>query len=584
MAFDAGMLAAVASEISSFIGARLEKIAQPEKDEVILSLHHGGSSQKLSVCISPSSSRINFTACQKDNPLVPPMFCTLLRKHLSSAKLCAVSQPNFERMLRLSFSARDEMGFDCERVLIVEIMGKYSNLVLCDGEDKILGVLRPVDFTTSSRRQVLSGMKYELPPSQNKYNPLTVSKEQFFDLLDRFQSQSVEKWILQTFCGISKLIAREIAYAYGGSVDCTVDSGDRERLWLAFDYVMRVIRNAEFSPVVIYNQQHIPVEYAFLPIAQYGNAMQVERCPSASAAIEDYFFKKEQTERIHQRGADIFKILSTAKGRLERKIAVQHSELAECAKKEENKHFGDLITANLYQLRRGAEAVSLTDYSKEDCPTVVLQLDSRLSPAQNAQFYYKLYNKAKRAEAELQLQIAKAEAELLYLNTVEESLRKSENESDLSEIREELYHSGYASKMKKSGANAKKHIPKPLRFCSSNGYLILCGKNNVQNDYISMKVASKQDYWFHVKNMPGSHVILVCSGKDEPKEIDFTEAGEIAAYYSKARESTGAEVDYTLVKNLKKPSGAVPGYVIYHTNYSAYVKPKNGNLWDDGKQ
>ena len=543
MAFDAGMLAAVAHELSLMAGARLEKISQPEKDELVFTLHNAGDSKRLSVSVSPNTSRINFTSQQKENPKVPPMFCTLLRKHLSSAKLASVEQPDFERVLYIRFSARDEMGFDCERIVIAEIMGKYSNLILCDGDFKILGVLRPVDFSTSTLRQVLCGMRYELPPSQNKINPLEICEADFISLANKHEGMSAEKWLLQSFCGISRLVAREIAFAYGGCVDAPVRADGTVRLWLSFSHVMNVVKNAEFSSVVIYNERHVPIEYAFLPIAQYGEGALVEQKASASGAIEDYFSQKEHNERLHQRAADIFRLIAAASQRLQRKIEAQSAELLECAKKDINKHYGDMITANLYKLRRGDETVSLIDYSAEDCPSVTLTLDTRLSPAQNAQRYYKLYNKAKRAEQELSLQIERARTELEYLRTVEESLQKAECEADFAEIRAELYQSGYASKMKNANPSSKKHVPKPLRFVSSGGYLILCGKNNIQNDYISTKLASKTDYWFHVKNMPGSHVVLVCTGKDEPDVRDFTEACEKAAYYSKARESEGVEVD-----------------------------------------
>ena len=567
MAFDACMTAAVVSELRNrALFSKVEKVLQPEKDELVLVLHRDRESFRLTLSAGANNPRVHITASIKENPKVAPMFCMLLRKHLLGAKLVEITQPDFERVIRLRFQGADEMGFACDRILVAEIMGKYSNLIFCDGGDRILSAIKVVDFTTSRLRQVLPGMHYEMPPAQDKINPLTISRDAFLSLLrEKDPRMPHDKFLTAHFLGISALTAREISFRASGDTD--------EALYHSFETTMSDIREERFTPVLISDPDTgRPLEFSCIPIAQYGSAAVTETLGSFGELIDRFYSDRDRQDRIRQRSADIFHLLTNAETRLQKKIALQERDLADCASKEKQKQYGDLITANLYRLERGMSRVRLTDYYSEGMPEVELELDTRLTPSQNAQRYYKRYNKMKSAEHALGIQLAHAKNELAYIYTVFESLTKAENETDLDEIRRELYAAGFASKMKNYTAARKAPAPRPMEFLTDDGRRILCGKNNIQNDALTFHTAAKSDYWFHVKNMPGSHVILLCNG-EEPTERDFTQAAMIAAYYSKASDGKNVAVDYTLVRNIKKPGGANPGFVTYSTNYTAYVTP-----------
>ncbi|MBO5373876.1 MAG: NFACT family protein, partial [Clostridia bacterium] len=364
--------------------------------------------------------------------------------------------------------------------------------------------------------------------------------------------------------------ARQITYACTKNIDSTLAEASMSILETAFFNIVDLIKEGSCTPYLMLSPLGEPVEYSYAPLEFYGDGSKIEKCDSFSVAIDAFYEKKSRNERIRQKSSDILRLLTNAQNRVTRKISLQSEELLNCAKSEDLKLFGDLITANIYLMKRGQERISVVNYYDDACPMVEISLDSRLSPAQNAQRYYKKYSKAKTAKIELTKQIELARQELEYIETVFEALSKAETESDLVEIRDELYHSGYASRMKNYSVG-KAQTPKPLKFTTTNGYTVLCGKNNKQNDYITTKLATKTDWWFHVKNLPGSHVLMQTDG-EEPPEVDFTEAAEIAAFYSKAQGNNIA-VDYTPAKNVKKPSGSKPGYVIYHINWTAYVSP-----------
>ncbi len=576
MAFDAGMVAAVAAELRrTLIGGRVDKISQPEKDEITLAVRVANGSYAR-VCISAGNNNphINITEMQKENPMTAPMFCMLLRKHLSSARVTDVMQHGFERVLELRFECRDEMGFLCEKRIIAEIMGKYSNIIFCDGEYRILGAVKPVDFSTSQKRQVLPGMKYELPPPQDKRNPLDETEEAFLSAAKTAsEGQNADKFIVNTYLGIAPVTAREMVFAVAGKSDVPMAMMPPAMLWSAFSAVFDKIRAEQFTPVLLTDGDGKVVEYAFIETRQYGPAVTAETMPSFGVLIDRYFGTRDHVDRVKQRAADIFKLLANAETRLKKKIVQQQKELDDCKEKDKFKKWGDLVTANIWQLKRGMTEAELIDYETENMDTVTVALDNRLSPAQNAQKFYKRYNKAKNAEGALTEQILLAEEELSYLDTVFDALTRAETESDLDEIRDELYHAGYASRMK-SYAQSKNKPTKPLEFKTTNGYRVLCGKNNHQNEYITHKVAGRGDLWFHAKNRPGSHVVMFCGEDWEAvPEADFTDAAMIAAFYSAAEEAKHIEVDYTHVRNLKKPPNAKPGMVIYHKNWSAYVTP-----------
>ncbi len=576
MAFDAGMLACALSEIrKNALGARIEKVFQPERDEIVLQMRSFEGGRRLLIHAGSNSPRICFTEAQRENPAAPPLLCMLLRKHLQGAKLAEVRQEGFERVARLVFETRDEMGFPCRRHLIAEIMGKYSNLMFTDENDKILAVLRPVDFTTSALRQVLPGMIYELPPKQEKADPLQESEEGLLNRLGAANPEaSADKFASLSYLGISAAVSREIAYRANATSERSLAETDPARYCKAFFDVMGAVAQEEFSPCMVQSNGK-PVEYAFCRLTHYGDLEEVS-FKSAGKLLDTFFGSRDREDHIRRRAADVLRILTAADTRIRKKLELQRGELAECEKGAEWKKYADLITGNLHLLARGDTEAELTDYEdyREDGTfgTVTVSLDPRLSPTANAQRFYKRYAKSKTARIELTRQIELGEAELAYLDTVLESLSHAETAADLAEVREELYRSGYASRMKNYTASKKPAHPTVAEFRTSGGYRVLCGKNNLQNEYITHKVASKNDYWFHVKNLPGSHTVML-SGGEEPPERDFTEAAEIAAFFSKGADGRNVEVDYTLVRNVKKPAGGKPGLVIYHTNWSCIVTP-----------
>ena len=575
MAFDAGMLSCVLHEIKEeSLGARVEKVYQPERDEIILQIRSKSGGKRLLINAGSNNPRIGFTTVPKENPQNPPMLCMLLRKHLQGAKLCSVEQFGFERAAILGFETRDEMGYKCVKYLIAELMGKYSNLIFADGDMKIITVLKVIDFSTSSLRQVLPGMKYELPPKQDKADPMETTVEEFIKLASECSPErGCDKFILGSYLGISAAVAREVAFSATGAVDTRLSSCSPRVLWSKFSELIENIKTANYSPTLILDGEK-PIEYAFCQLNQY-SGLEARKVESPSELLDMFFDSRDKEQRIKQRASYVQKLLFNAHARLIKKIELQEGELAECAHGEEYKREGDLITANLYMLKRGMKEASLPDYDNmgEDgtLPYVTVELDERLSPAANAQRLYKRYNKSKNAKIELTKQIELAKQELEYINSVLDSLDKAESPADLAEIRDELYRSGYASKMKGYTAH-KQSSPTVAKFLTSGGYTVLCGKNNIQNEYITFKLSSKTDYWFHAKNAPGSHVVMLCNGEEPPAE-DFTEAAEIAAYHSKAYNGQSVEVDYTFIRHVKKPPAAKPGFVIYHTNWSALVTP-----------
>ncbi len=574
MAFDSGMLACALSEVRrAALGARIEKVYQPERDEIIIQMRSFEGEKKLLINAGSNNPRICFSAVKRENPQNPPMFCMLLRKYLQGSRLVSISQESFDRVAVLEFAGRDEMGFECKRFLIAELMGRYSNLIYTDENKKVVAALKTIDITSASERQLLVGMTYQLPDARGKHDPLSETEEGFYEKFSAAPiERACEKFLLSTYMGLSPAICREIVYRATHHTDTPIEYCIKEDVWRELSVVVDTVKEESFSPCLVYDGDR-PIEYAFMPLTQYAGA-RIDNVESAGAVLDAYFGERDKRQRVHQRAADILKLLTNAEARLIKKLELQRAELRDCEKGSEYKKFGDLITANIYRLKRGDKSVQLDDYESYDedgnFMRVTVTLDERLSPAANAQRYYKRYAKSRNAKVELAKQIEKGEDELAYIYTVFESLTRAETPTDLLEIRDELYRSGYASRMK-SYQERKAHKPQVITFETDDGMRVLCGKNNIQNEYITHTLAAKLDYWFHAKNVPGSHVLLVTDGR-EPTDLDFTRAAEIAAYYSKA-EGDNIAVDYTLAKNVKKPAGGKPGLVIYHTNWTAYVTP-----------
>ncbi len=586
MAFDAGMLACTLSELKqAALGARIEKVYQPERDEIILQMRSFEGGRRLLINAGSGNPRIGFTEIPKENPQNPPMFCMLLRKYLQGAKLTEVCQASFDRVAFLGFETRDEMGFECRRYLIAELMGKYSNLIFADGNKKIITALRTADFSLDSVRQLIPGMTYVLPPAQDKENPLTVTEERFVELWQQApEERGCDKFLVGSFMGVAPVVAREMVYRATGHTDTPLRYCFVDDLWREFSAVMDRIREERFEPSLILAEGKA-VEYSFFPLTQYGDA-ECRAMEGVGKLFDHYFETRDRAQRVHQRAADLLRLVTNAEARIRKKIELQRGELADCKQGTLYKKYGDLITANIYRLNRGDSRALFEDYEtmREDgsFDMVEVALDSRLSPAANAQRYYKRYNKAKNAKVELTRQIELGEGELAYLATVLEALERAESPGDLLEIRDELYRSGYASRMKNYTVR-KSHAPAVMSFRTPDGMKVLCGKNNLQNEHITHKLAEKHDYWFHAKAVAGSHVLLVTEGR-EPTDGDFTAAAQIAAFYSKA-EGDKIAVDYLLAKHVKKPAGAKPGFVIYHTNWTAYVTPDGEKIasWRVGK-
>ena len=583
MPFDSGMLSAVVGELKNrALGARVDKIYQPGKDEIVLYLRGQSENLKLLICATAGRARVSLTDMNFENPSNPPMFCMLLRKHIAGGHVLDVRQIGFDRVFEIKISSHDEMGYVSNKYIVAEIMGKYSNIIFLDENKKIILAQRTVDITSGYDRCILPGFDYVSPPVQSgKQNPLDVSKEQFSDIING-ADKGVLAWklLLSSFCGFSPLITREIVFRASKNTDSLVGECDTEKLWFYFDSIVSCIKNNKYSPFIIFDKDKKPFEFSFTDIYQYGTSFLTKQPQSFMELLDMYFSQKDEKERVTSKAHDILQLLSGVSSKINKKIGALNCELALCADREKYKLYGDLITANIYLLKKGMESALLPNYYDESaaCPKIAVALDKALTPAQNAQRYYKKYNKLKSAKANLERQIALSQRELLYIDTVFESLTKAENEKDLSEIRSELSLAGYGKRLErlsKVSAFAKKSAKKSksfdiMTFKTTNGYTVLCGKNNMQNDYITFTLAQKTDYWFHVKNMPGSHTILVCDGKEPPAQ-DFTDAAMIAAYYSSGKKIPNVAVDYSHVKNIKKPSGAAPGFVVYETNYSAYV-------------
>lgn len=583
MPLDAICLRAVIGELAQrAIGERVEKIYQSDRDEIVLALRGAHGAQKLLLCASSAAPRIHFIEASRENPAAPPMFCMLLRKHLQGAKLAQVSQPDLERIAVFAFDANDEMGVSCKKYLYCELLGKFANVILCDSEHRIIDAIHRVEGDVMlGKRQILPGLFYHLPPEQeNKSNPLLVSEAGFAAAVQAATDDTrLDKWLLNAFYGVSPLLCRELSYRVTEDAATpvgTLTREERSRLCTIFADFIGLVNAERFQPYLLFKKDEAaPFDFTFMPITQYGNAILLKPASSFSALLSEFYERKEQIARMRRRGQDLLRTVTTARDRMTRKLAAQREELARTADREKIKRKGDLITANLYQIEAGERVARVTDFYVDECPEVEIQLDIRLSPQQNAQRYFKQYNKAKTAEIMLTEQVARGENELLYLESVLSSIGESENEQDLAQLRQELRQTGYLSVKQQRGGKKGKEKPihsAPYHYRTSDGFDVFAGKNNLQNDLLTLKTAYKGDIWFHTQKIHGSHVILITQGK-EPTDLAMTQAAEIAAFHSKARESAQVPVDYSEVRNIKKPAGAKPGFVIYHVYHTAYVTP-----------
>jgi len=575
MPLDAICLTAVAGEIrSAVVGGRIDKIHQPGRDEVVLAIR-GNENVKLFLSANPSHPRAQLTQISRENPDKPPMFCMLLRKHLTGARILDLVQPPMERVLRLVLEATDELGDRVERQLVLEAMGRHSNLILLDQDGRIVDCLRRVDSDMSAKRQVLPGLFYHLPPVQTKLDPTGLSREELeHELAAAPEESQADRWLLDTFGGISPLISRELAWRAGGRTDIRLhqlgETG-RSRLLDELEQLLSNVKKNNFTPVVI-KRENKPSDFTFMTVGQYEGLAQTEQAESFGQLLDDFYATRETMERVRQQGQDMIRTVTNARDRTARKLGLQEQELEATKDRERLREMGDIITSNLHTMSKGMPRLKTYNFYDPEGGEIEIPLDPLLTPQQNAAKYYKEYNKAKTAEQMLTVQREKGRRELDYLNSVLESVALAEGERDLLEIRQELVETGYMRRPSKAKGREKKLVSRPLEFCSSTGMRISVGKNNAQNDLLTTKMAAKNDVWFHTQKIHGSHVILWTQG-GQPDLQSMNEAAQLAAWFSQGREADKVPVDYTPVRFVKKPAGARPGMVVYTTYETAWVTP-----------
>ena len=572
MALDAICLQAVVEELRpQLLGLRIDKVQQPARDQVILLLR---GNRRLLLNAGASAPRMQLTELLRDNPAEPPMFCMLLRKHLVGARVADIVQPPLERLVRLELDITDDFGQPGKRTLILEAMGRRSNLILLDGEGRIIDCLRRVDTDMSLQRQVLPGLFYEQPAATDRL-PVTEETEEGFrgKIADGSPERKIDAFLLDEYFGVSPLMARELVFRATGEVDTRVFEATRaviDRLWEEISEFVRCVQGNNFTPVAL-RQDGKYFDYFCRPICQYGNSAETEQFESFSALMDAFYEARERQERVRQRGADLIRTATTARDRLRRKLAMQEKDYAATQDRDRLRVCGDLITSNLYRMERGQNKLVCENYYDENYAETTIQLDPLLTPQQNAAKYYKRYTKAKTAEKYLREQMEIARRDLEYLESVLEEIRQGETEQDFIDIRNELKDSGFLRSQGK-GKKELKRSSKPREFRTSDGFRVLVGRNNRQNDQLTLKDADHRDLWFHTQKIHGSHVIL-CTGGQAVSDDTIVEAAKIAAYYSQARESGNVPVDYTPVKFVKKPSGGRPGMVIYNTYQTVNVVP-----------
>ena len=567
MPLDAICLQGVVGELApQLTGSRIEKIQQPARDQIILLLR---GSRRLFLNAGANQPRIHLTEQLRDNPSQPPMFCMLLRKHLSGGIIESVRQEPLERVVTLTVLASDEMGERSRFTLVWEGMPRRANLILCDRDGRIIDCLRRVDLEAEQDRQVLPGLFYRLPTRQDKRSPLDITEEEFRALLSHAAPDApLDGWLLDTFTAISPLVARELTVRACGSTDAPASQGNA--LWDVFSRWQQSVNENTFTPTLIKRNGSL-ADFTYGPVTQYGTYAETEIYDSFSHLLDDFYEKREQAERVKQKGRDLLKTATTARDRVRRKLAAQEKELAACLDRDHLRICGELITANLYRMERGQSRLTAQNYYDENCADVDIPLDVRLSPQENAARYFKQYAKAKTAEKYLTAQLQRGREELQYLESVLQELAQAESEQDFNDIRTELMDGGYLRGRGKKQPGFQR-ASKPREFRSSAGLRILVGRNNRQNDRLTTKDADKRDIWLHTQKIHGSHVIL-CTGGAEPDEQSLMEAASLAAYFSQAQGSTKVPVDYTPVKFVKKPAGAKPGMVVYTTYQTMLADP-----------
>ena len=574
MAFDGAFVSQIVKEINdTALDGRIDKIHQPGKEEIIIGLRTKNGVYKLLLCANASSPRFHFTNLNPENPKQPPMFCMLLRKHLSSGRFLGAEQIGMDRTVHFHFETNNELGDKVIITISMEIMGRHSNIIVFDQNGKIIDAIKRISDDMSEVRPILPGMKYTLPPLQDKINILENTQGLAEKIAESKRDVELSKAIMEHIMGLSPLISREIAHfaTRGNTKNISALTKDNmERLDFYLKNLSYSLTEGKTKPILLIDKNGKPSDFSFIEIAQYDNFYKLKECESYSSLLDDYFGERDAIDRMKQRSNDLLKFLANLSERTVRRVATQKEELSISTEREYLKNCGDIISANMYSMQKGQKSANLINFYSPQQEEIEIKLDPRLTPSQNAQKYYNEYRKAATAEKKLIELIKQGEEEISYIDSVFDLLVRARSEAELDAIRRELSGEGY---IKNYGAKYKKTEKlSPYKYISSDGFTILSGRNNIQNDKLTLKDSKNYDMWFHTQKIPGSHTVVIADGKEIPNRT-LEEAAIIAAYNSKARESTKIPVDYTRIKYVKKPVGAKPGMVIYETYQTAIVDP-----------
>lgn len=567
MAFDGITIANITKELKqTLLGGRIYKIAQPENDELLLTIKNNGAQYRLVLSADASLPLVYLTDANKPSPMTAPGFCMLLRKHLQNARIVDITQPGLERIIHLDLEHLNELGDICRKKLIVEIMGKHSNIIFCDDHDKIIDSIKHISGMVSSVREVLPGKDYFIPQTQDKCDPLQLSYVNLEENM-RTKPMAVYKALYSSYTGLSPIIAQEICYRAGIDADMPANVLEDSALHLLYDTLSdmtRRIESGDFAPSIIYDGKE-PIEFAALPLTLYSDKT-TQSYDSISVVLEHYYAERSIVTRIRQKSVDLRKIVQTALERNVKKYDLQIKQMQDTEKREKYKVYGELLNTYGYNVEPGAKSMEALNYYTNE--TITIPLDDTLTPQENAKKYFDKYGKLKRTHEALSELTIQVKEEIEHLESILTALDIAMQEEDLVQIKEELIESGYIRR--KGGTKKVKITSKPFHYVSSDGFHMYVGKNNYQNDELTFKIASGNDWWFHAKKIPGSHVIVKTEGQELPDRT-FEEAARLAAYYSKGREQEKVEIDYLQKKNVKKPNGAKPGFVVYYTNYSMAI-------------
>jgi Predicted RNA-binding protein homologous to eukaryotic snRNP len=567
MAFDGITVAAIAKELKEALtGGRITKIAQPETDELLLTIKTLDGALRLYISASASLPLIYLTDENKPSPMTAPNFCMLLRKHIGNGRITGVSQPGLERIIHLDIEHLDELGDLCKKKLIVEIMGKHSNIIFCDETYRIIDSIKHVNAQMSSIREVLPGREYFIPDTMAKLNPLTAAQEEFIQTL-RDKPSPLGKAIYTSFTGISPVAAEEICWLSGLESHMTAKDLSLDmlaHLYRQFSYYMENVRLGRFQPLIYYDK-NAPKEFSAIPLSHF-TEYTFQEYDSISQVLKCYYATKNTLTRIRQKSTDLRHVVQISLERNRKKYDLQTRQLKDTENRDKYKVYGELINIYGYSLPAGSKELTALNYYTDQ--EITIPLDPTMTPQENSQKYFARYNKQKRTFEALTELIKETADDIQYLESISNALDIAMSEADLAQIKEELMQSGYIKR--KFTKKKVKLTSKPMHYISGDGYHMYVGKNNLQNDELTFSFASGNDWWFHAKGAPGSHVIVKTNG-DELPDRTFEDAGRLAAYYSKNRGSDKVEIDYVEKKHVKKPNGAKPGFVVYYTNYSLVI-------------